>query len=236
MYKSLWQDQPHIYICSNPADESIFKVDGGGEVIEKEPGAWEHRLWFWHDVYEHWNYHAGDTIIVEVISNLEKLELFQNGTSLGWKQLSDFPDRIYKWSVIYEPGEIEARGEMNGSVVEHSIVTAGDPIALELKIDTPVLSADGYAVAHAVVQLIDGKGHPVKAEERRISFEITGPVTLKGVDNGSIKSTQAYQQNSLITHEGRALCILQSGKEKGEATLTVSSDGLNPAQTTMRLD
>ncbi len=229
MYRTLWQDEPHIYVSSNRADQSNYILDRDGKVVEKQEGAWEHALWTWHDVNEHWNYQEGDAIIVEVISNCSRVELFLNGESLGMKKLEDFPDRILKWMVPYAEGLLEARGSKDGLEVEASIATAGESVALELIVDKDVLGSNERDVAHAVVQLVDARGNPVKHLEKRVEFEIEGPVRMLGVDNGWSRSTQSYQATSLNTRLGRALCIIQSSGKPGTARLTVKSEGLEAA-------
>lgn len=229
MYRTLWQDDPHIYVASNSVGDSQYRVEKNGNILEKKAGAWEHALWVWHDVNEHWNYLDGDTTIVEVISNCPQVELFLNGNSLGMKNLEDFPDKIYKWLVPFREGLLEARGTKDGRLAVSHIASSGDPVALELTVDTELLGVGGRDVVHVVVQLVDAFGNPVKHIEKNLQFEWEGPLNILGVDNGWSRSTQSYQASSVNTHLGRALGVFQSADKSGIVRISVKAEGLKLA-------
>mgnify|MGYP000326250021 CR=1 FL=1 len=52
------------------------------------------------DVNSHWNYQKGDSVIVEIYSNCDEVELFVNGKSMGKKYIDDFEDHIYNGSSV----------------------------------------------------------------------------------------------------------------------------------------
>src|SRR5471030_2780437 len=66
-------------------------------------------------LFPHWNWEAGKTVKVWVHSNLESVELFLNGRSLGAKKVE--PYTHLAWSVPYETGYIEVRGSKDGRVL-----------------------------------------------------------------------------------------------------------------------
>ncbi|HET6170443.1 MAG TPA: beta-galactosidase GalA, partial [Terracidiphilus sp.] len=68
-------------------------------------------------LFPHWNFEGreGDEIPVWVYSNLDEVELFHNGTSLGSQKMPRLGH--VEWKVKYEPGAIEARGSKDGKVV-----------------------------------------------------------------------------------------------------------------------
>jgi len=56
MMKSLWQEEPIIYLSTQSLQKSIYKIDQSTkEILEKKPNAWQRALWTWHNVNEHWN-------------------------------------------------------------------------------------------------------------------------------------------------------------------------------------
>lgn len=229
MFKALWQNEPSIYLCSNKAEVSKYKVDESGKVVEKKPGGWENALWTWYSVNEHWNYKNGEPIIAEVVSNCESVELFLNNKSLGVKLLSEFPDRIYKWAVPFHSGTLKARGVKSNGLIETQILSSGEPTSVRLTVDKTELSADGYDVAHVVAQVVDENNVPVQTKETMLTFGITGNAKMLGVDNGDAKSTQQYQSNSVVTSHGRALLIVQSTKKTGTVTVSAVGNGLKTA-------
>ena len=205
---------------------SIYKIDGAGNPVEKKPGAWKQALWGWHEVNDHWNYNTNDLTIVEVYSNCDEVELFLNGKSLGVKKLDDFEDRIYKWAVPFEKGTLKAQGKRNGEVVETTLITALEPNAIELSVDNTQLRANGYDVAHIVAQLVDKNGNPVKNNDREITFTINGDVKILGVDNGANDNVQDFQSNKLMTSQGRCLLIVQSERKPSDIDLQADSGTL----------
>lgn len=171
MMKTLWTDEPHIYIATQNIEKSINKLNLETGLLEaKNPEKWKTALWTWHNINNHWNYQKGEMISVEVYSNCDQLELFLNGESLGMRKLAEFDDRIYKWAVPFESGELMLKGIKNGIVSQEKLVTAKAPASIKIVSDVTTIDANGYDVVHVVAQLVDQAGNPVKTEERTIKF------------------------------------------------------------------
>ncbi len=229
MFKSLWSDTPHIYMTTNKYDQikyqgkQIYRLNQSMEVEEYQPGAWKEFVWGWQSVNEHWNYQEGDTIIVEIITNSEQVELFLNDKSLGIKNRASFEDNILKWAVIYEPGVLKAVGQ---NEIDYQYETAWEPHKMEVRVDKSNLMADNYDVAHIEVQLVDSKGVPVRLDDKQISFEVDEKLKVLGVDNGATASDQAFQSDKVMTHKGRALLIVQAKRKPGTAMITIRGEGV----------
>ena len=112
---------------------------------------------------------------------------------------------------------------------QDQLQTAANSSQINLHADRQVLPADGYGVAHIELQLQDNQGRPVVLDEQTIQFDITGPVTVLGVDNGAPDSLQPYRAEQVTTAKGRALLMLQSTLTPGEVTVTASSSGIKAA-------
>ena len=208
MFKSLWNNEPHIYISSQKLKDSEYEIDSKGKISYKKKEGWKFKTWKWQDVNEHWNYVHDEQIIVEVISNIDSVELFLNDQSLGMKYLSDFPDRIYKWLVPFREGKLVAKNQK----MEATIQTALEPATILLTTDKKQLNSDGYDVAHIIARLFDKKGNPVLHSNKKITFSIQGNVRSLGVDNGSNTNPGPYNSNTVITNNGIAMLIVQSNK------------------------
>jgi len=226
MFKSLWNDAPHVYIATQDIDASIYKLNSSGNPVEKKKDGWKTALWEWHNVNEHWNYEENQNIIVEVYSNCEEVELFLNEESLGLKKLADFEDNIYKWAVPFRAGTLVAKGTKDGTLKEAQLKTASEATHIQLSTDKTVLKSDNYDVAHIIAQLVDDEGNLVKTENRRLTFSIDGEIKLLGTDTGSVENVQNYRSNSLVTDQGRCLLIVQSKGEQGTAAISVLADDL----------
>jgi len=225
MMKTLWNKEPHIYVATQTIAKSIFKEDTQtGKVVEKKKGKWKKALWVWHNVNEHWNYSFNEKIVVEAYSNFEEIELCLNGKSFQTKKLENFEDRIYKWVVPFQEGELKLIGKNGGEVQEIKVLnTVGKVTQVSLTTDKKTIRADGYRVAHIVAQLKDTKGNPIKNEAEEIVFSVEGDVQVLGVDNGSAYSVQDYKSNTVTTNKGKCLLIIQSKRKNTEALITASA-------------
>ncbi len=237
MMKSLWNEEPNIFIASNKPERSLFKVDSKTKkVVEKREGYWKTALWDWHRVVEHWNdYKEGEEVILELYSNCDEIELFLNDVSQGKKKLADFDDHIYKWAVAYKEGTVKAVGTKDGKTVTSTIVTAGKPTNVKLTVDKSNLDANNDDVAHIVAQLVDEKGNPVKNIEQEITFDIDGDVKLLGVDNGHVNSVQDYQTNKVKTHLGQVLLIVQAKETATISNIKATSKDLSSNTITLNI-
>lgn len=225
-FKSIWVNKPHISLGTYPVKDSLMVDPLSGKVKISSP-----RFLKWNNsrAKKSWNYKKGQTVIVEVPTNLHKVELRLNGKSLGWRSLSGSPDRILRWAVPFTEGILTARGGFDGQEQEVRLKTATKATDIRLTVDKATLDDDGYDVAHIVAQLYDKEGNPVVHEESIISYTISGDVKVLGLDNGYMKSTQDYSAKSVLTNNGKALLIVQSLKgETGNVFVTFSGEGLTP--------
>lgn len=200
-------------------------------------------------VLPHWNYSGekGTVIPVMVYSNCREVELFLNGKSYGAKALV-FPrpgsvktwnertplgttaDLHLTWDVPYEPGTIRVVGKRDGQVVaQEEIHTAGDPAAIALNLDKTVLNSAAHGVAQIEVRILDPAGNVVPTATNAITFNITGPAKIIGVDNGDPASHDSFQAGTRPTFNGLALLTLQAGRTPGHVTVTAKADGLKDA-------
>ncbi|QVY66614.1 glycoside hydrolase family 2 TIM barrel-domain containing protein [Polaribacter sp. Q13] len=222
-FKSIWVNKPHIALGTYKVKDSLVVDPLSGKVITTSK-----KILNWNNIraQKSWNYKKGDMIIVEVPTNLHKAELLLNGKSLGWRSLSGSVDRILRWAVPFEEGVLTARGGFDGDEKEVVLKTTTKPTSIKLTVDKTTLSADGYDVAHVIAQLVDESGNDVTTEEAKITFSVDGNIRQLGVDNGSNRSAQKYQSDTVITSNGHALLLLQSLKKSGKTTIKVNGKGL----------
>ncbi|QBG45919.1 DUF4982 domain-containing protein [Verrucomicrobia bacterium S94] len=232
MYRTLWRDEPHLAFGINYIEEikyrgnELYALDAAGNVVLKDPDSWKHMLWSWQPVFNHWNFEDGRMMVVELYTNCEEAELLLNGKSLGRKKLADFEDHIIKWGVPFEKGTLVARGWKDGKLSECTLSTHGAPVGIRLTADKTRLMADGYDVAHIVVQLLDQQGNPVYTENREITFSIPEGLKLLGVDTGAPDNVQDFQSNKIRTYQGRALLIVQATEAEGFYEIGATGKGL----------
>ncbi len=183
-------------------------------------------------LFPHWNWSEGQEVAVWCHSNLDRVELFLNGGSLG---AQDVPRNTHlEWKVKYAPGVLEAVGYKDG---QRTLVarreTAGAPAAIVLRPDRPELSADGEDLAMVEVSVVDAQGRLAPTASNQIVFEATGPGRILGVGNGDPSSHEPDRASRRSAFNGLCMAIVQALKEPGEIRLSAQSPGLQPATVTI---
>jgi hypothetical protein len=223
MYRTLWNEEPHVFMNTVKLQESDFVWNGPAAKVEyRREDGWKYYKWGWQPFNYHWNYSPGDSTVVEVFTNQEEVELFLNDRSLGIKKLADFEDRILKWMVPFEAGTLKAHAGSGEDQVEYLLSTSGPVQEIVLESDKNSMAADGYEVVHITARLLDATGNTVLHADEEISFRVEGPAQIIGTDNGSNVVRDNYTSNNLMTANGQCLLILQSKRENGPVRVQAS--------------
>jgi len=178
-------------------------------------------------LFPHWNWSEGDSVDLWCYYNhADSVELRVNGKSLGFS--SSEPDRYQaQWlKVPFEPGEIRAIAYRGGEVACESVRhTSGEPVSLCLCADKNLLHADGYDLSYVTVTALDADGREVPTASDMLTFSVSGPGELFGVDNGNAADTLSLKGSEKSLFAGKAIAVIRSIKdEKGTISLSVSSD------------
>ena len=185
-------------------------------------------------LFPHWNWPGleGKEIAVWVYSNLDRVELFHNGQSLGAKDMKR--DSHLAWNVAYAPGAIEARGFQDGKqVMSVRRETTGGAAKLIVTPDRRQLLADAEDVAMFAVEVQDAQGRVMPIADNEVSFHVRGAGRLIGVGNGDPTSHESDKGAARKAFNGYCMAIVQSNKEAGDIVFEASSPGLVPATVTI---
>lgn len=147
----------------------------------------------------HWNWEGkeGQPIDVWCYSNLDQVEIFLNGKSLGRKEMPK--NGHLEWSVAYAPGQLEARGYRAGDLVKtERVETTGDPARIILSPDRSQIAANGEDVSVVTFSIVDSNGRIVPEADNDVEFSIQGGEIL-GVGNGNPSS---HERDKFITLVG----------------------------------
>jgi beta-galactosidase len=177
-------------------------------------------------LFPHWNFAGkeGEPIPVWVHSNLDEVELFVNGTSLGSQKVPRLGH--VEWKVKYEPGVIEARGSKDGKVVlTEKRETTGPAVAIRLTADRTEIDADGEDVAILKVEVLDKEGRAVPTADNLIGFKVSGAGALIGVGNGDPNSQESDKAPKRSLFNGLAQVIVQSSRQPGEIHIEAVKEG-----------
>jgi beta-galactosidase len=193
-------------------------------------------------LFPHWNWEGeeGQPISVWVHTNLDAVELFVNGKSVGSQKVE--PLTHLEWKVNYEPGVLEARGSKDGKVVmTEKRETTGKAASIRLTADRNTINADGEDVAVLRVEALDQQGRLVPTADDLIEFTVTGPGAVLGVGNGDPNCHESDKGSERSLFNGLAQVIVQGTKTPGQivveakgkarranlapATLTITTQG-----------
>ncbi len=185
-------------------------------------------------LFPHWNWpgYEGKKIAVWVFTNLDKVELFVNGKSLGAKDVKK--DSHVAWNVDYAPGSIEARGFKDGKqVMTDRRDTTGSAAKLILTPDRESLSADGEDVAMFAVEVQDAQGRTMPITDNLVTFKVSGPAKLIGTGNGDPTDQAPDKGTARKAFSGYCMALVQSNKTPGTITVEATSPGLTSATSTV---
>lgn len=188
-------------------------------------------------IFPHWDWKGkeGDSIKVHCYTNCEEVELLLNGKSIGKQKAIPYTKLI--WSLIYQPGKLEARGYKKGKLITKDIVeTTTNPAQVALSSDCKTLKADGCDVAVIRVAIKDAKGRVVPTASNLVHFEIEGPGKIIGTGNGNPSSHEPDKASQRMAFNGYCLVLVQSDRKAGTIKLKATSDALKYAEVLLKAE
>lgn len=178
-------------------------------------------------LFPHWNWTEGQEIDMWCYyNNADEVELFINGESQGIRS-KDKDNLHVVWRVKFIPGTVKVVARKNGNIIaEKEIHTAGTPHKIRLTPDRDIITADGKDLSFVTVEVLDKDNNLCPLSENLINFKVKGNAFIAGVDNGCQTSMERFKDNKRKAFNGKCLVVLQNNGEKGTATLTANSNGL----------
>jgi beta-galactosidase len=184
-------------------------------------------------ILPHWNWSAGTTVWVWVYSNCDSVELFLNDKSQGEKTMGANSTRL-EWNVAWSSGTLRAVGKRGGKeVATQEIKTAGAAAQIKLSPDRTPIMADGRDLVFVTADVQDANGVFVPTASNSLTFSVSGPGKIAGVDNGDSADTTSYVSPTRKAFNGKALVIVQSTGSAGSIIVTAKSSGLTDGTTSV---
>lgn len=200
-------------------------------------------------ILPHWNWKRGDEVPVMVYTDFPEAELFLNGRSLGRqkKQPYTIPSgtaeqtkklvetkgllRRYRliWDAVkYEPGELRvvAYDAEGRPAMEKTMHTADAPTALKLEADRSVIKAGGDDLAFITVSMRDSKGTLCPDASDKVSFNVSGAGTSRGLCNGDPTSMESFLGSEMQLFHGKLVLVVQSSAHPGKIKINATSDNI----------
>ena len=163
-------------------------------------------------------------------------------------------DALYTiFNVAYAAGTLSTRAydeagneiDLNETNGQYTVTTPGTVTQLKATVDKTELTADGYSLAYVVVDVTDANGNLDTTATNNLTFTLSGPGEIAGVDNGDQATVRKYQNSYVLTdrananidaYAGKALVIVRSTEDAGQITLNIASPGLNGQTVTIDVD
>ena len=155
-------------------------------------------------------------------------------------------DGLYgAYNVSYTKGTLSAKAydaaeggneiALDASSGRHTVTTPDAVTQLKATVNKTEIAADGSSLAYITVDILDESGNLDTTASNNITFTLSGPGEIVGVDNGDQATTKKYQQSSVLksstsaninAYAGKALVIVRSTEDAGTIKLDVASSGL----------
>jgi beta-galactosidase len=178
-------------------------------------------------LFPHWNWSGreGQEIDVWCHTNLERVELFLNGHSLGAR---DVPRNSHAaWKVSYAPGALEAKGfRGDRQVLVARRETTGSATRIVLRPDRDRIAADGEDVSIVSAQVVDAEGREVPTASDELTFKVAGSGRLLGVGNGDPSSHESDRGPARHAFNGLCTALVQASRQVGVLRIEATAPGL----------
>lgn len=189
--------------------------------------------WVMSDAISSWTFagYENKSVVVEVYSDGEEVELFCNDKSLGRKTVEEQDKNRVVFETVYEPGTLKA--------VSYEAGKATGEYVLKTATGTPRLTAafDSGCKQSADIQFIsftltDGEGNVFTDSDQLVTVDVEGNGELLAVGSANPKEQEAYGTNKVRTFNGRAVAIVK--REPG-AKLILKAKTENGSKTEITL-
>jgi len=181
-------------------------------------------------IFPYWDFNEGEQIDVRVCSNLPKVELFFNETSLGTFEIDHKHSRdlIANYKIPYQKGTLKAFGyDEKGRVMAADTRTSfKDAVKIVAFADKTILAANGTDLIFLEIGMEDEDGNPVENANNRVEVTVTGAGRLIGLDNGDSTDYDSYKGTSRRLFSGKLAAVIAAGGKPGEGMIVVSSKGM----------
>jgi beta-galactosidase len=217
LYESYWSEKPMVYLAV--MDYSL-----------QDEGAKEH--WDTPRYASHWNFPQFNKTVIPymIASNCDEVTLELNGKPFYVQKPDAYPNRMITGYLPYLPGTITVRGFSKGEeTCQYTLTTAGPAVRLYFETDDFSLNAkEGYHQL-LTVRAKDREGIPVFRESSKVTFKVTGPAEIVGVDNGDLCSSETYDNPWMHMYRGCVSTVIRLTGEQGRVVVSAFSEGMYAA-------
>ena len=180
-----------------------------------------------------WNWNDGENINIKTVTNLENVELFLNGKSLGVKK-SEILNQC-SWDVQFIYGELKAVAFNDKVEVEDRVVTSGKADTIKLIPVNSTIKNNGIDGAIINVCVTDKQANIVLNADNKVSFRIEGDAVILGTGNGNQNSLEIDAMPERRLFEGWCQVIIRGEENAKAIKLIAESENLKSAETVFEI-
>jgi beta-galactosidase len=171
---------------------------------------------------------------VNVYSNCDEVELFQDGKSLGVKA-KNRDDAPRGWQVPYTAGMLRAVGRNQGKeVANDELRTAGTATKIKLVAERETLANDPDQVLYVRALVTDDAGIVNPNAAPTLKFSVSGPAAILATDNGSLNDHTPFASPERKALRGTCVAIVKATADTGAITIRASAEGLSEGSVTIQ--
>lgn len=205
--------------------EIVFRLKKGPVIATQDPARYgcERNFgpWQWTDCVLNytWPGQEGKPILIQVCAGGDRVELLQNGKSLGVKPCGRDTAYEAQFTADYEPGELVAVAYENGAEIgRNTLCTTG--AAAEFRVETEA----GEELIFLNLTLLDSAGNRIFSNDE-VTVDVSGPAKLLAFGSELTKHEGGYERSSTTLTDGCGLAILKRIGD-GEICVTARCGGL----------
>lgn len=221
------------YIASQYKQEPVLKVC---VYDESEPWDGARGMWGFPQMRSHWKYtHFEKIFHLAVMTNCEKVLLYQNSQTVRYGYLKDNPDGMIHFYLPYIPGVLRAEGYIgNAKVAEDILYSDHEAEQLTVTVDQDTIPADGSSVGMIDLVIDDKHGRRYMLEDRKVTVQAEGvPVTIL-MDSGNVWDTTPFLRSECPTNNGHLL-VLVKGNTPGAVKITLDVEGFGQREVNLTM-
>jgi Beta-galactosidase/beta-glucuronidase len=198
----------------------------------------KYAYYFWQATYgknpmvfiqpHHWRSQYIDQLKdIVVNSNCDKVELFVNGVSKGYKLLdqSNFHSVTFN-NIHVEAGTISAVASKEGKSVKTEIVMAERPAKIVLTGSQDKIRVDRGTVVIITADILDSHGNHVYGANNTIKWTLSGPATLVGPSIYESDINKHHELDGIWYMDMPVSNVIRSTGKPGKIHISVSASGL----------
>jgi beta-galactosidase len=159
------------------------------------------------------------------------VELRLNGRRIGRERTGRHRGNVARFTVPWASGELVAIAYRAGVETGRSMLrSATGELRLNARPDRHSLISDGQDAAFLEIEIADADGIVEQLADDEVEVRIEGPATLAGFGSAAPATEESFTDARHTTYRGRALAVIRSNGNAGEARVLARSPRFGKAQ------